>query len=42
MDKINEVFFWVRENILFLGPVAGQIRPQGQLVRRAIEEAFKP
>jgi|TARA_Y100000031_G_C7965636_1_gene267996 hypothetical protein len=39
---IIEAYFWVGENILFLEPVTGQIRPQGQLVGRAIEEAFKP
>lgn len=37
----NAVYFWVDENVLFLEPIEGIIRAQGQLVQRAINEFEK-
>jgi len=34
----HEVYFWVDENVLFLEPVMGIVRAQGQLTQRAINE----
>ena len=37
-DHQDEVFFWVNENILFLNPVIGEVKPQGKLTKKAIEK----
>lgn len=37
----REVYAWVDENVLFLDPVKGIVRPQGQLIQRAIRELEK-
>ncbi len=37
-EALEEVFFWVEENVLFYNPVEGTIRPQGRLIWKVIKE----
>ena len=37
-EAFDKILFWVEENILFYNPLEGTVRPQGRLIKRAIEE----
>jgi len=39
-DNLEEMIYWIQENILFYNPVEGTICPQGRLIHRAINKKF--
>ena len=39
-NNFDKMLFWVEENILFYNPLEGTVRPQGRLIKRAIEEVL--